>query len=120
MIKDYFKIALRYLNKHKVYTLINVSVRAVSIACCILIMLFVRSEFSFDRFHLKSGRIYRAWLEEHYEGTGFYNSITPPGKSWVQIPAGLVTMLSKDFVMTVLVASLIAFPNSVEVIETND
>ena len=54
MIKDYFKIALRYLNKHKGYTLINVSGLAVSIACCILIMLFVRSEFSFDRFHLKS------------------------------------------------------------------
>ena len=71
MIKDYFKIALRYLNKHKGYTLINVSGLAVSIACCILIMLFVRSEFSFDRFHLKSGRIYRAWLEEHYEGQVF-------------------------------------------------
>jgi putative ABC transport system permease protein len=34
---------------------------AVSTACCILIMLFVRSELSYDAFHSKSGRLYRVW-----------------------------------------------------------
>src|SRR5215217_3278223 len=77
MIKNYFKIAFRYLNKHKGYTFINVVGLAVSIACCILIMLFVKSELSFDRFHSKSARIYRAWLEEHYEGQVFTNTVTP-------------------------------------------
>jgi putative ABC transport system permease protein len=77
MIKNYFKVAFRYLSKHKGYTLINVSGLAVSVACCILIMLFVRSELSFDRFHTKSDRIYRAWLEEHYEGQVFINTVTP-------------------------------------------
>jgi putative ABC transport system permease protein len=67
MINNYFKIALRYLFRHKEYTAINVLGLAVGVTCCILIMLFVRSEFSYDKFNSKSGRIYRAWIQEHYE-----------------------------------------------------
>ena len=67
MLKNYLKIALRYLLRYKQYTAINISGLAVGITCCILIMLFVRSEFSYDKFHSKSGRIFRAWVKEHYE-----------------------------------------------------
>ena len=77
MLRNYLKVALRYLTKHKGYTVINTLGLAVGIACCILIMLFVKSEWSFDRFHSKSDRIYRAWLEEHYEGQIFKNTVTP-------------------------------------------
>ena len=77
MLKNYLKVAFRYLRKHKGYTTINVLGLAVGIACCILIMLFVKSELSFDRFHSKSDKIYRAWLEEHYEGEIFRNTVTP-------------------------------------------
>jgi putative ABC transport system permease protein len=77
MLKSYFKIAFRYLSKHKGYTFINVLGLSVGIACCILIMLFVKSEWSFDRFHAKSDRLYRAWLEEHYQGQVFTNTVTP-------------------------------------------
>lgn len=77
MLKNYFKVALRYFSKHKGYTVINVLGLSVGIACCILIMLFVKSEWSFDRFHSKSDRLYRAWLEEHYEGQVFTNTVTP-------------------------------------------
>src|SRR6185369_10834450 len=67
MIKNYFKVAFRYLLRNKGYTTINILGLATGIACCILIMLFVRSEFSYDKFHSKSNRIYRAWVREHYE-----------------------------------------------------
>ncbi|HEX8315371.1 MAG TPA: ABC transporter permease [Flavisolibacter sp.] len=77
MLRNYFKVALRYLSKHKGYTVINVLGLSVGIACCILIMLFVKSEWTFDRFHTKSDRIYRAWLEEHYQGEYFRNTVTP-------------------------------------------
>lgn len=77
MFRNYLKVALRYLSKHKGYTVINVLGLAVGIACCILIMLFVKSEWSFDRFHSKQDRIYRAWLEEHYQGELFQNIVTP-------------------------------------------
>ncbi len=77
MFNNYIKVALRYLSRHKGYTLINISGLAVGIACCILIMLFVRSEWSFNRFHAKVERIHRAWLEEHYQGEIFRNTVTP-------------------------------------------
>nr|MBA2761909.1 ABC transporter permease [Segetibacter sp.] len=77
MFKNYFKVALRYLARHKGYTIINVMGLAVGIGCCILIMLFVKSEWSFDRFHSKADRIHRAWLQEHYEGQVFTNTVTP-------------------------------------------
>ena len=77
MFRNYFKVALRYLSRHKGYTLINIAGLGVGIACCILIMLFVKSEWSYDRFHDRSGRLYRAWLEEYYEGEIFRNTVTP-------------------------------------------
>ncbi len=77
MIRNYLKVAFRYLSKHKGYTFINVLGLAVGIACCILIMLFVRSEWNFNRFHPKGERIYRAWLEEQYQGERFRNTTTP-------------------------------------------
>ena len=67
MLRNYLKVALRYLLRYKEYTAINIFGLAVGITCCILIMLFVLSEFSYDKFHSKSDRIYRAWVLEKYE-----------------------------------------------------
>lgn len=67
MLKNYFKVAMRYLLRNKGYTAINIFGLAIGITCCVLIMLFVRSEFSYDKFHAKSDRIYRAWVREHYD-----------------------------------------------------
>jgi putative ABC transport system permease protein len=77
MIKNYFKVAARYLLRNKGYTIINILGLAIGISACVLIMLFVRSEWSYDRFHTKADRIYRAWLQEKYEGQTFTNTITP-------------------------------------------
>jgi putative ABC transport system permease protein len=77
MLKTNLKIALRFLARYKEYTVINIAGLAVGIACCILIMLFVRSEWSYDAFHTKANRIQRAWLEEVEEGKVFTNTVTP-------------------------------------------
>jgi putative ABC transport system permease protein len=78
MIKNYLKVAMRYLLRNKGYTAINILGLAIGITCCILIMLFVRSEFSYDKFHSKSDRIYRAWVLEHYETQDDIIDITTP------------------------------------------
>jgi putative ABC transport system permease protein len=77
MLTNYLKLTLRYLLKYKEYTAINILGLAVGITCCVLIMLFVRSEFSYDKFHSKSNRIFRAWQHEKYEGQDFINTVTP-------------------------------------------
>jgi len=59
MIKNYIKIALRNLKRQKGYSLINIAGLAIGMACCILILLWVQDELSFDRFHENSDNIYR-------------------------------------------------------------
>ena len=51
MFKNYLKIALRNLWKTKGYSFINVTGLAVGMTCCILILMFVQDELSFDNFH---------------------------------------------------------------------
>jgi putative ABC transport system permease protein len=77
MFRNYLKIAFRYLLRNKGYTTINILGLAIGIACCVLIMLFVRTEFSYDRFHSKADRIYRLWQQEKVEGQEFINTVTP-------------------------------------------
>jgi putative ABC transport system permease protein len=59
MLRNYFKIALRSLSKHKVYTLINLFGLAIGMTCFIIIFLFVKDELSYDNFHKKANYIYR-------------------------------------------------------------
>ena len=59
MIKSYIKIALRYIIKHKGYSFINIVGLAIGMAVCILILLYVQSELSFDGYHEHADRIYR-------------------------------------------------------------
>ncbi len=59
MFKNYMKIALRNIKRHKGFSSINIGGLAIGIACCVLILLYVSFELSFDRFHEKSDQIYR-------------------------------------------------------------
>ncbi len=69
MLKNYLKIALRNLLKHKGYSFINVAGLAVAMACCILILLWVRDELSYDMFHPAAERIYRVVQEQRFSGS---------------------------------------------------
>jgi putative ABC transport system permease protein len=57
MYKNYLKTAWRNLRKNKVYSTINILSLAIGLAACIIILLFVNYERSFDTFHTKN--IYR-------------------------------------------------------------
>ena len=59
MFKNYFKIAVRNLWRHKVFSFINILGLAVGISACFLIYLYVSFETSYDNFHSKADRIYR-------------------------------------------------------------
>jgi putative ABC transport system permease protein len=63
MFKNYLKIALRNMRKHKVYSFINISGLAVSIACCLMILMHIRFETSYDNYHKDANRIYRLGID---------------------------------------------------------
>ncbi len=59
MLKNYIKITLRNLLKHRVFTLINVSGLMLGLTVCLIIFLYVRQELSYDNFHSNSENTYR-------------------------------------------------------------
>ena len=59
MLTNDLKIAWRHLLRNKTYAVINVVGLALGIACCVLLALFVRSEWTYDAFHEKADRIVR-------------------------------------------------------------
>ncbi|UCH93804.1 MAG: ABC transporter permease [Candidatus Aminicenantes bacterium] len=67
MFKNYLKVVLRNILRHKGYSLINIVGLAVGIACCILILLWVQDELSFDRFHKNGDDICRVLQDIHLD-----------------------------------------------------
>jgi putative ABC transport system permease protein len=66
MIKNYLTIAWRNLWKNKVFSAINIFGLAIGMAACIVIMVFVFYEKSFDGMHTKN--IYRLDEVQKFEG----------------------------------------------------
>jgi len=58
MFRNYFKISWRNLIKNKVYSFINITGLAIGLAVCMLIVLYVGHEFSYDKFHANADRIF--------------------------------------------------------------
>ncbi len=88
MFKNYLKIALRNLLKHKTYSLINIAGLAVGLACCLLISLYVKDELSYDRYHAKAERIFKVVTD----------SRRPEKESkFALTPAPLAEALVRDF-----------------------
>ena len=63
MWRNFYNVALRNIGKNRIYSLINISGLAIGLASAILIILFIAKEISFDRFHEKSDRIFRAYVD---------------------------------------------------------
>jgi len=64
MFKNYLKVAIRNLRRYKGYSFINIFGLSIGMTVCILILLWVQDELSFDRFHEKADHIYRVGLSE--------------------------------------------------------
>ncbi len=71
MLKNYLLIAIRSLTKNKFYSLINVAGLATGIAACLVIILFIQNELSYDRHHEKADRIYRVNSEIKFGGNHY-------------------------------------------------
>jgi len=83
MLKNYLKMFVRSLKRHKVYSLINFAGLAIGICAFILILLFVQFEMNIDKFNEKLDRIYRVQGAD-----GLQASTAPAIGKWIseQIP----------------------------------
>lgn len=78
MLKNYFTIAFRNLKKQRFYTLINILGLAIGIASCLVILLYVTHEMSYDKHHKDADRIYRINCEIKF-GANHMNLAVAPG-----------------------------------------
>ncbi len=102
MFKNYFKIALRNLARNKVYSFINIAGLSLGLASAMLIILYVKDEVSYDRFHKGVDRIYRVTSQsfdkkenkiDYNSNTGYFQgprftSHIPELLSFVRIQSG--------------------------------
>jgi putative ABC transport system permease protein len=88
MFTNYFTIAWRNLSKHKLYSAIKIGGFALGIAACLLIMLFIRDELSYDQHYPNKDRIYRV--------VGLFNDNGEVERD-VWFPAPLAGVLKQDY-----------------------
>jgi len=74
MLKNYLKIALRNIKRHKVFSFINLAGLAIGMACFILIVLWIQNELSFDKFHTNKDRLFR--IQNKLSSGNYANSLT--------------------------------------------
>src|SRR5882762_9523546 len=68
MLKNYITIAWRNMRKQSFYSLINIAGLAVGVAACLVIVLFIIDELSYDSYNTKANRIYRVNEEIKFGG----------------------------------------------------
>lgn len=77
MYKSYFRMAWRNLLKNKMLFSINIAGLAMGIATCLIIMLFVADELSYDRYNEKADQMVRVVLKGKVNGEVIKEAVTP-------------------------------------------
>ncbi|CAN5322300.1 ABC transporter permease [soil metagenome] len=78
MLKNYFTVAVRNILKYKFFSAINIFGMTIGIASCLLIMIYVTNELSYDNFHKDGDRIYQVGLHGKIGGQDIMTSTTCP------------------------------------------
>lgn len=76
MLKSYFLIAWRNLLRHRTYTLINITGLSIGVTCCLIIIIFIRYETSFDQSHALADDTYRVVQHTQRPDEVFYWNTT--------------------------------------------
>jgi len=87
ILGNYLKVALRTLRRQQGSTVIHVTGLAVGLACCLLMLLYVRDELSYDRFHENADRMYRLSAQLTFGDRTFQT---------LDLPGGLASDLVRD------------------------
>jgi len=88
MFRNYMKVTLRTIRRHKGFSFINIVGLAVGMACVVIILLWVQYELSFDKHHENAERIFRIASESH--------AYPPPTKTVVS-PPPMAPALAQEF-----------------------
>ncbi|HEX5555231.1 MAG TPA: ABC transporter permease [Chitinophagaceae bacterium] len=68
MLRNYFKTAWRNLMRNKAFSVINVLGLSLGLACSILVVLWIRDEYSVDAFHQHDKQLYQVYERWYHNG----------------------------------------------------
>jgi len=88
MFRNYVKIALRNLLKHRGYSSLNISGLAVGLACSFFVFLWIQNELSVDQFHENGDRIQQVKVNV-FSGERV--------NTWSNVPLPLAERLEQDY-----------------------
>ena len=109
MIRNFIKIAFRNLTKNKAFSFINIFGLAVGLATCLLIMLYIFDESSYDQHHKDGDRVYRI---AQIAGKG--------GDTWAAACGPLAWGLKADMPQVEQVTRLMGLPETAKMALTYD
>ena len=78
MLKNYYKVAIRNILKYKMFSAINILGMSIGVTSCLMIILYVTHELSYDTFHSDANRIYQVGLNGKIGGQDIRVSNTCP------------------------------------------
>ena len=87
MLTNYIKIAWRGLLKNRLFTFLNLLGLATGLAVALLLMLYVKDELQFDKYHTKADRIYRIGVTATFDGKSM---------KWANSPSAVGPALKAD------------------------
>ncbi|MGC3943130.1 MAG: ABC transporter permease [Chryseolinea sp.] len=105
MLKNYLKVGLRNLLRHRMFSMINVLGLAIAMSVCLLVIMLLFDQFAYDDFHPEQKRTYRVLSSRPQ--TSMPNAATPPslaaslrtGYATVEASANLVIGVGGDAVI---------------------
>jgi putative ABC transport system permease protein len=77
MLRNYLKTAFRNLWRNKGFSAINILGLAIGLATCLLILIYVADELSFDRYNLNADRVYRIDNDVKFGGSSMSLAVAP-------------------------------------------
>jgi len=106
MLKNYFKIAWRNLFRNKGFSITNLLGLTIGMTCTMLILLWVKDELTYDKFHSNYDNIYEVIANRDFKNQVFtdYNMVLPLNqaieKSIPQVKNAVVTTWSQSNVLS--------------------
>ncbi len=76
MVKNYLKVAIRNIFKHRFFSIINILGLTMGIASCLFVTMYVHDELNYDHIHEKGERMYRMNLHGKLAGQEVYTTNT--------------------------------------------
>src|SRR5688500_11951005 len=78
MLKNYLLITIRTIFRHKLFSFINIFSLALSMCVCMMVMIRIKDQFSYDRFHPNADRIFRIVSEAKNKNADVFRFASTP------------------------------------------